>query len=109
MKPAIPGTFRHTARCAVRRVIEEHVHGPVQLLPAEDVLELRKVLRENYPFDFGSYSRNVWREEIRLALGYPDPKPRTRKKKPFKVPARNVMPAMREWAARQGILQEETL
>ncbi len=110
MKPAIPGTRRHTARSIIAKVIEDHVHGPVQLLQHGDVLELRKVLRQHYPFgEFKYHPYEVWREEVRAALGYADPRPRGRKKKPFKVPARNIMPSMREWAARQGILAEGTL
>lgn len=40
MKPAKPGTHRIIARQFVRQVIEDHVHGPVQLLHKKDVLEL---------------------------------------------------------------------
>ncbi len=108
MKTANPGTRRRYARTIIMSVIEDHVHGPVQLLPKEDVLELRRVLRDHYPFgEEKHWPYKVWCEEVRCALGFPDPKPRPYKKKPFRVAAHSVMPSMREWAKARGILVED--
>lgn len=109
MKPANPGTRRREARSIIMQVIEDHVHGPVQTLPREDVLELRRILRDAYPYgEKKHWPYKVWCEEVRSALGFPDPKPRPYKKKPFRVASHNIMPSMREWAKERGILVEET-
>ena len=104
MKTGTLSHLRRKARAVVQTVIDNNVFGPVQLLPKDDVLELRVKLREAYPFDWkGGWALKVYREEIRIALGYPPNRKLTRKgRKRFHE--RDVMPAMREWARQRGLL-----
>lgn len=103
MPNANESRYRVESRKIIHQVIENHVFGPVQTLPPEDVLELRVKLREAYPFGAAAYPYRIWCEEIRHALGYEVKKPKRYPKKRT-VPRHKVMPCMREWAARQGIL-----
>lgn len=111
MKAATPiSPWRREARTVIHQVIEDHVLGPAQCLPHEDVLELRKVLRVAYRDTFGGfgiYPYRIWCEEVRSALGYPILR-RVRKKKSILYSERNVMPAMRDWARRNGLIVDES-
>ena len=48
MKTATTSPHRRKARAVIHQVIEDNVLGPVQLLPHDDVLELRVKLRAAY-------------------------------------------------------------
>lgn len=108
MKTATPTSqWRRDARRVIAKVIEDNVFGPVQTLPHEDVLELRTLLRRAYPFGPKShYPYRVWCQEVRLALGFEVRMPKRFHKKKS-IPARNVMPCMREWARQKGILTDD--
>lgn len=106
MKPATPRSpIRRRARMLIAQVIEDNVFGPVQCLPHEDVLELRRLLRAAYPFDpVDKYRYYVWCQEVRAALGFVVRMPR-RKPRPAPLrPAHTIMPCMREWASKHGII-----
>lgn len=97
---------RRQSREIIIKVIEDSVFGPVQCLPNGDVLELRKLLRDAYPFGIRrGYQYEVWCSEVRFALGYQIRKT-PRYEKLVKRDERHVMPAMREWARQRGILVE---
>lgn len=67
-------------------------------------------LREAYPFgERAHWPYKVWLEEIRTALGYVNiRKPRSRKFKK-RYSDHNVMPSMREWARKNGLIVDESL
>lgn len=110
MKTATTSQWRREARKVIHRVIEDEVFGHVMTLPHQDVLELRVKLRAAYPFSEKSgWAYKVWLEEIRTALGYSNiRKPRVRKCRKV-YGTHNVMPAMREWAEKRGLLNAESL
>lgn len=107
MKTVSRSQVRRDSRVLIQQVIEDHVLGPAQCLHHGDVLELRVQLREAYPFDRkDGWPLKVWREEVRTALGYANNR-KPKKRKCTKVyTTQNVMPAMREWAEKQGLLGE---
>lgn len=108
MKLATPKSpLRRKARREVQQVIEDHVRGPAECLTAGDVLELRRVLRDACPWrNESAYHLQIWREEVRLALGYVVKKPRRRvHRRTFGEG--DVMPAMREWARAKGLIPPE--
>lgn len=109
MKTATTSQCRSEARRVIHQVIDDNVFGPVQCLPHGDVLELRVKLREAYPFgDRAHWPYKVWLEEIRTALGYANTrKPRARKSSK-RYGDHNVMPAMREWARKNGLIVAES-
>lgn len=97
---------RRQSREIITKVIEDSVFGPVQCLPQGDVLELRKLLRDAYPFSVRrGYQYEVWCSEVRFALGYQIRKAPRYQKRIQRKP-HQVMPAMREWARKNGILDE---
>lgn len=110
MKTAKTSQWRREAQRVIHQVIEDNVFGPVQCLHHGDVLQLRAKLREAYPFgDRAHWPYKVWLEEIRTALGYANTrKPRSRKSSK-RYGDHNVMPAMREWARKNGLIVDETL
>ncbi len=62
---------RRRARAIILQVIEDNVLGPVQTLPKGDILELRRKLRDAYPWGERKYwPYKVWCEEVRSALGF---------------------------------------
>lgn len=103
MPNANESRYRVESRKIIHKVIEDNVFGPVQTLPHEDVLELRAKLREAYPFGDVSYPYRIWCEEVRHALGFVVKKPKRYPRK-ISVPRHKVMPCMRAWAQKQGIL-----
>jgi ribosomal protein S28E/S33 len=92
------------ARRIVDRTIADNVLGPVACLPHADVLQLRKVLRQTVPLcGLSAWEKKILREEFRAALGYPykrNPKMRRR----YQLQERDILPSMRDWARKQGIL-----
>ena len=95
--------IRTLSRLIVLKVIADTVRGPVQCLPHADVLELRALLRDAYPFDQRKgYNYRVWSSEVRDALGYPVTKPK-RWTKPQTHQTKRILPAMRQWAEQHGI------
>jgi len=97
---------RRQSREIINAVIENSVFGPVQCLPHGDVLELRVLLRDAYPFEKRKgWAYRVWSEEVRFALGYPIRKPKRYAKTTKHLPQR-VIPAMRGWAEERGMLLE---
>lgn len=92
-------TWRQRARAVIAPVIAAH-HGQPRKV-------IRKALRDaysNYASDRSGRAYQVWLEEVRYAL-----RERTRKAT-TRQPARpldedSIMPAMRDWAARQGLTQ----
>ena len=110
MKTATASQWRREARRVIHQVIEDNVFGPVACLPHGDVLELRVKLRAAYPFyERTGYPYQVWLEEIRTALGYPNTrKPRLRKCTK-RYGSHNIMPAMRDWARERGLIEAEPL
>lgn len=110
MKTVTTSQWRREARRVIHQVVEDNVFGPVQCLPHGDVLELRVILRKAYPFgERAHWPYKVWLEEIRTALGYANTrKPRARKSSK-RYSDHNVMPAMREWARKNGLIVDESL
>ena len=106
MKTAtIHSPLRAEARRLVRRVIDDHVLGFAENLPAGDVLELRSVLRHHYPFGERKYwPYKVWCEEVRRALALPVRR-KSRHHKRKLLPIHKVMPEMREWARTRGLIE----
>lgn len=97
---------RRQSREIIVKVIEDSVFGPVQCLPQGDVLELRKLLRDAYPFGVRrGYQYEVWCSEVRFALGYQIRKAPHYQTRILRKP-HQIMPAMREWARERGILDE---
>ncbi len=100
---------RRRARAIILQVIEDNVLGPVQTLPKGDILELRSKLRDAYPWgERRHWPYKVWCEEVRSALGYIVRKA-SRRPKPRRYRASQVMPSMREWAAARGLLADEEI
>jgi hypothetical protein len=97
---------RKTARAAVEKCISDHVFGPVSQLPHEDILELRAVLRAANPFGrTDGWEYKVWLEEIAIALGNKQEREFT-KKRVSGYEAADIMPSMREWAKKHGLIRE---
>jgi hypothetical protein len=107
MKTATPRSpYRSEARAIIAQVIEDNVRGAAQCLPRGDVLELRRKLREAYPFVKAEpYPYRVWCQEVRHALGYPVKLP-ARKSKPRIIPAHKILPSMLAWAKERGLVED---
>jgi hypothetical protein len=106
MKPHL-GTMSETrvwARQIIDQVIADNVHGPVQNLPKEDLLQVRKILREKCPLaGLSAWEKKVIREEFRAVLGLPIAvRPKMRRR--HQLEERDILPSMREWARQKGIL-----
>lgn len=100
---------RRKARERVLAVISNYVLGPPECLHHGDVLMLRRQLRTDYPFASNDlYSRRIWREEVRAALGFIVNRPK-RKRRPMSLFEHEIMPAMRPWAEKQGIIIRSNL
>ncbi len=99
--------YRVWARTVIDQVIADNVHGPVGCLKQEDLLELRRALHRTVGFSgLSSWEKKILREEWRVTLGYP---PKSRPKMRRLYAQTDVMPAMRDWAIRNGIIQPESL
>lgn len=99
---------RREARKLILGIIEDHVQSPltVQTLPKGDVLELRKLFRQAFPYGTRKgWCYRVWCQEVRAALGYQVKKSK-RYERAAKHQGHRVIPAMREWAEERGILAE---
>lgn len=107
MKSTPHGTMSATrvwARQAIERIIEDNVLGPVSCLAREDVLQLRKILRQNFPLaGLSSWEKKILREEFRAALGYPYPR-RPKMRRRYQLQERDILPSMREWAREKGVI-----
>lgn len=109
MKPIPTGTASETrvwARTIVDKIIADNVHGPVACLPHADVLQLRKILRQTVPLvSLSAWEIKILREEFRAALGHPyKRKPKMRRR--YHLEERDILPSMRDWARKQGILKQ---
>ena len=94
------------ARQIIDQVIADHVFGPVGCLPPADVLELRKILRQQCPLGgLSSWQTKILREEFRAALGYV-PKRRPKMIRCIGIAERDVLPSMREWARKVGLIRD---
>lgn len=99
---------RRESRKLILGIIEDHVQAPlnVQTLPKGDVLELRKLFRQAFPYGSRKgWCYRVWCQEVRAALGYPVRKAK-RYERPVKHHSHRVIPAMRDWAEECGILAD---
>lgn len=107
MKLATPKSpLRRKARREIQDVIDAFVRGPAECLAAGDVLELRRELRNACPWrNESAYHLQIWREEVRMALGYVVKRPRRALR--LERHERDIMPSMREWARRNGLITEE--
>lgn len=100
--------IRKQARTIILQVIADNVRGPVQILPREDVLELRRLLRAAWPWgERTGWKYRVWCQETRSALGYQVKKAK-RYIKLQKRREETVMPSMRGWAEKHGMLADPT-
>lgn len=92
------------ARKVIDQVIADHVLGPVGCLAPEDVRELRRILYTAVSFTgLSAWEKKILREEWRVTFGYPA---KTKPKMKRLPGIRDVMPAMREWALKNGIKLE---
>lgn len=98
--------YRVWARKAIDKVIADNVHGPVGCLKKEDIRELKKIL---YTFVcFGGLSvweKRILREEWRVTLGFPA---KSKPKMKRLYGRDDCMPAMRDWAIKNGLIHEPT-
>lgn len=94
--------YRVWARKCIDETIASHVHGPVQCLKKDDLRDLKKALHASVGFpNLSAWEKRILREEWRVTLGYP-PKRRPKMKR---IRERfDVMPSMRDWAIRHGVL-----
>lgn len=102
--------IRLAYRATIRRVIEDHVHGPVELLAGEDVAELEAVLRDHFPSGTrAGYLYVCWRAEVNLALAKDGDACRALKGKVKKkgVDLRGMTERQREWVERFGVKVEK--
>lgn len=110
MKTIHQGTMSETrvwARKIIDQVIAENVLGPVQRLPKEDLLQVRKIIRQKVPLvGLSRWEIKILREEFRAALGHPYPRlPKMRRR--TQMEERDILPSMRPWARKNGILKPE--
>lgn len=92
-------------RALIRSVIERWVHGPVELLAAEDVAELEEVLRGEFPGGTrAGYLYLCWRAEVNLALGREGDAARHLRNKVKKpgVDLRGLTPEQKKWVEEKG-------
>ena len=110
MKPIHQGTMSKTrvwAREIVDTIIAENVLGPVGCLARKDILELRKILRQTVPIiGLSRWQIKVLREEFRAALGHPYPR-RPKMRRRTQLQERDILPSMRPWARKNGLLKPE--
>ena len=106
MKPrlATMSPYRVWARNVIDKVIADNVLGPVGCLKKEDLRDLKKILYTAVCFGgLSVWEKRILREEWRITLGYPA----TSKPKMKRLHGRaDVMPAMREWAIKNGLILE---
>lgn len=111
MKPTHQGTMSKTrvwARQIIDQVIAENVLGPVQRLPKEDLLQVRKIIRQKVPLaGLSRWEIKVLREEFRAALGHPYPR-RPKMRRRYQLQDRDILPCMRSWARKNGLLNAES-
>lgn len=94
---------RLDARRKIRQVIEDWVHGPVELLGEEDLVQLRGVLRQAWEGPRSGDKYVAWCAEVRLALGVPGALVALRgKAKRKRIDIGRVMPGLRDWALERG-------
>lgn len=94
---------RRKSREAIHAVIDAHVRGPVELITGTDLRDLRRHLRAAMPFSGANhYEVRIWRQEVKAALGFPIKINARRRGEAINGPV-SVMPAMREWAERNGL------
>lgn len=103
-RTATMSPYRVWARKVIDQVISENVHGPVGCLKKEDLRELKKILYTAVCFGgLSVWEKRILREEWRVTLGYPA----TNKPKMKRLYGRqDVMPAMREWAIKNGVIRK---
>lgn len=99
--------LRREFRILLADVVQAHTAKPVQLLHPHDLALLRREFRKVVPLFKSSppYQWRVWRQEVRNALGLPVSKPRRHHPKRL-LTENQVMPSMRAWAIRQGLIQK---
>lgn len=95
------------AREVIEKVVADHVLGPLGCLAPDDLRELRRILYTAVSFTaLSAWEKKILREEWRVAQGYPA---RSKPKMKRLTGRRDVMPAMREWALKNGVkLETET-
>jgi hypothetical protein len=112
MNPIHQGTMSETrvwARQIVDTIIAEKVHGPVGCLAREDVLELRKILRQTVPIiGLARWQIKMLREEFRAALGHPYPR-RPKMRRRTQLQERDILPSMRPCPRKNGLLNVERI
>jgi hypothetical protein len=101
------GTMSETrvwARTIIDQVIADNVLGPIQSLPKEDLLQVRKILREKCPLvGLSAWEKKILREEFRAVLGLPiSVRPKMRRR--YQIEERDILPSMRDWAREKGLL-----
>ncbi len=98
--------YRVLARKLIDRVIADNVLGPVGCLPKEDLRELRQILYQTVCFgSLSAWEKKILREEWRITLGHPA-KRKPRMKRIHGLAERDVLPSMRDWAIKRGLIQE---
>lgn len=104
MKSRALTELRRRYRIEINRIVDGLVRTHVFALSREDILELRREIRASslYPRDCGRWPMIVWRQETRLALGYPIARARRSRTRTLKLRASDIIPAMRQWYRDRG-------
>ena len=104
---ATQSRYRVWARELIEKVISDHVVGSVESLPPADLRELRGILRTACGFGgLSRWEKQILSEEWRLRFGYPV-KTRPKMRRVREIAERDVLPSMREWARKHGVIPAE--
>ncbi len=94
------------ARKVIDQVIADNVFGPVGCLHADDLRALRRILYNIAGFvSLSAWEKQILREEWRVTLGHP-PKRKPKMKRLHGLTDRDVLPSMRAWARKNGLIRE---
>lgn len=94
------------ARKVIDQVIADHVFGPVGCLHRDDLRELRSILHTAVCFGtLSAWEKKILREEWLVTLGHPA-KRKPKMKRLHAITARDVLPSMRDWALKKGLIRE---